>query len=61
MVAVATSPMTPKGFSGVMWRSRLVVVVTALVLMDTVATEVGEDVWPLIEQKENTIIVKTPA
>lgn len=35
--------MTPKGFSGVTWRSMSVVVVTALVLMDTVATDVGED------------------
>ena len=39
----ATSPMTPKGFSGVTCRSMSVVVVTALVLMDTVATDVGED------------------
>ena len=58
-MAVATSPMTPKGFSGVMCRSRLVVVVTALVLMDIVATEVGEEVWPLMEQKTNTVSVKT--
>ena len=35
--------MTPKGFSGVTWRSMSAVVVTALVLMDTVATDVGED------------------
>lgn len=35
--------MTPKGFSGVTCRSMSVVVVTALVLMDTVATDVGED------------------
>ena len=35
--------MTPKGFSGVTWRSMSVVVVTALVLMDTVATDVGDD------------------
>ena len=40
---MATSPMTPKGFSGVTCRSMSVVVVTALVLMDTVATDVGED------------------
>ena len=43
VTAEATSPMTPKGFSGVTWRSMSVVVVTALVLMDTVATDVGED------------------
>ena len=54
-MATETSPMTPNGFSGVMWWSRWFAVVTALVLIDTVATDVDvDDEETLMRDKQPT-------